>query len=101
VANAGTASSGGKGGKGGKPPAPSSSSSTGVGPGATGYQKRESDRARAARLSSYAHQHEEEISEGFIDLAVEVRSEDHRALAGPTQAIAGRRLCRLRLHICL
>lgn len=36
----------------------------------TGYRKRESERAMAARLNSWAHQHQAEISEPFVELAV-------------------------------
>lgn len=38
----------------------------------TGYQRRESDRAKSARLSSWSHQHSTEISEPFLNLSVQV-----------------------------
>jgi hypothetical protein len=39
----------------------------------SGYQRRESERAKTARLSSWSHQHSTEISEPFLNLNVQVR----------------------------
>ncbi len=40
----------------------------------TGYQRRESERAKSARLSSWSHQHSTEISEPFLNLTVQVHA---------------------------
>jgi len=50
-----------------------------------GYQKRESEQARARRLGSWAHQHSAELSEPFVDLVPgsaegEAAAEDFEAL---------------------
>jgi hypothetical protein len=46
----------------------SSSDAVAAGAAATGYQKRESDRAKHARLTSWAHHNSAELSEAFLDL---------------------------------
>jgi hypothetical protein len=51
------------------PPAPVSSSSGGP----SGFARRESEHAKAARLRSWAHQQSAELSEAFVQLEVHVR----------------------------
>jgi hypothetical protein len=46
----------------------------GAGAAATGYQKRESDRAKHARLTSWAHHNAAELSESFLDLEVQTQA---------------------------
>lgn len=42
----------------------------------SGYQKRESDRAKNARLTSWAHQHKSEMAENFVELQVHAAGSD-------------------------
>lgn len=74
-----TSNSAAKSARSNRPPKDATTSSSsevptaGPGAAATGYQKRESDRAKHARLTSWAHYNAAELSEPFLDLEVQPR----------------------------